>query len=144
MQAEEIRAYFLSFPEATEETPFDANTVVYKTAGKMFALTNWSSKPLSFNLKCDPELAEKLRDQFECVVPGYHMNKAHWNTVTYDGSVEDGTFRKWVDHSFECVVKGMSKTKRESMLEQWQQRKSALSLPDPDALQLRASLRKGI
>lgn len=117
MQVDALRDCFLGFPEVTEETPFDEHTVVYKTAGKMFALIDWEQKPLRMNLKCDPLLAEELRDQYPCVVPGYHMNKKHWNTVFIDGSVSDEQLGEWVCHSFEKVVAGMSKNLREKLLE---------------------------
>ena len=131
MEAENIRELLLSFPEVTEETPFDANTVVYKTAGKMFALTNWSNHPLHFNLKCDPQKAELLRDQYSCVVPGYHMNKKHWNTVTVDGSVEDSILQSWIIDSFLCVVRGMPEKHQTRLLQQWEvQQNSKVSFVD--------------
>ncbi len=144
MQAEEIRVVLLSYPEVTEETPFDAETVVYKTAGKMFALTNWNSKPLSFNLKCDPEKAEVLREQYRCVLPGYHMSKKHWNTVIYDGSVEDERFKGWIEHSFECVVKSMPRKVQADLLAKRQSGFSSLDEVAREARLLRDSMRKGI
>lgn len=106
----------MSYPEVTEETPFDESTVVYKTAGKMFVLINWEDKPLRANLKCEPCKAEELREKYACVIPGYHMNKKHWNTVYFDGSVEDDIVREWIEHSFDRVVAGFPKKKREELL----------------------------
>ncbi len=71
MQVEDIRSLLLSFPEVTEETPFGPDVAVYKTGGKMFALTSWDPNPLTFNLKCDPTRAEELRDRYACVEPGF-------------------------------------------------------------------------
>ena len=116
MTVEELRRCFLSFPEVTEETPFDESTVVYKTAGKMYALIDWEQKPLSMNLKCEPSRAEELRDEYACVIPGYHMSKKHWNTVILDGSVDDATLREWITHSFERVVAGMPKKDQARLL----------------------------
>ena len=121
MTVEELRRCFLSFPEVTEETPFDESTVVYKTAGKMFALIDWEQKPLSTNLKCEPSRAEELRDKYACVVPGYHMSKKHWNTVFLDGSVDDVTLREWITHSFERVVAGMPKKDQVRLLDKQKQ-----------------------
>lgn len=90
----------------TEEFPFDANTLVYKVMGKMFALTDIDHFE-SVNLKCDPERAIQLRDEYEAVHPGYHMNKKHWNTVRMDGSVGDRLIKEWIDHSYDLVVKSL-------------------------------------
>lgn len=116
MNVEELRSLFLNYPEVTEETPFDESTVVYKTAGKMFVLINWDENPLRANLKCEPSKAEELREQYSCVIPGYHMNKKHWNTVYFDGSVDDSVLKEWVEHSFDRVVAGFPKKKREELL----------------------------
>jgi predicted DNA-binding protein (MmcQ/YjbR family) len=120
MTVEELRRCFLCFPEVTEETPFDAITAVYKTAGKMFALINWEGKPLTMNLKCEPTKAEALRDQYACVGPGYHMSKKHWNTVTIDGSVPDDLLRDWISHSFEQVIAGMPRKQQAELRMKWE------------------------
>jgi predicted DNA-binding protein (MmcQ/YjbR family) len=83
---EEYRSYCLAKKGVIEEFPFDNETLVFKVAGKMFALTNVSTFA-SINLKCDPEKAVELRDQYPAVLPGYHMNKKHWNTILLDGSI---------------------------------------------------------
>ena len=87
----------------TEEFPFDKNTLVYKVMGKMFALTDIDSFQ-SINLKCDPEKAIQLREAYEGVTPGYHMNKKHWNTIRTDGSIPDDLICQWIDDSYKLVV----------------------------------------
>lgn len=77
--------------------------MVFKVSGKMFALTDVETFE-SINLKCDPEKAIELREQYEAVQPGYHMNKKHWNTVMNDGSVSDKLMKEWIDHSYELVA----------------------------------------
>lgn len=98
----------------TEEFPFDEETLVYKVMGKMFALTNLERFE-SINLKCDPELAIQLRESYDAVKPGYHMNKTHWNTITMDGSVSDKLVKEWIDLSYQLVVASLPKGKREEL-----------------------------
>lgn len=143
MTAEELRKCFLGFPEVTEETPFDELTVVYKTAGKMFALINWEGKPLTVNLKCEPSKAEELRDQYACVVPGHHMSKKHWNTVTIDGSVSDELLKAWIAHSFDRVVAGMPKKLQERLRKELQQPNAGHD-PAKDSDDLRQELKRRI
>jgi len=83
MHIESFRSYCLRKPGVTEELPFGENTLVFKVMGKIFALADMQSQPLSFNLKCDPERAVQLRETYGCVSPGYHMHKKHWNTVVH-------------------------------------------------------------
>lgn len=104
MNIEELREFCLSLPEASEDFPFDETTLVFKVKGKMFALTDLVG-PLSVNVKCDPELALELREQYHAVKPGYHMNKKHWNTVEIDGSVSDALLREWITMSYTLVRK---------------------------------------
>jgi len=111
MNIESLREYCLSLPEVTECFPFDDVTLVFKVAGKMFVLVNLDAE-LSMNLKCNPEKAIELRDQYSCVVPGFHMNKTHWNTVYVDGSVNDKLLIEWVEHSYWLVVSQLPKIKR--------------------------------
>lgn len=103
MDIEEFRVYCLGKGGVTEEFPFDANTLVYKVAGKMFALTDLENFE-SVNLKCDPERAIELREQYSQVLPGYHMNKKHWNTVVVDGMLPDFLIKEWIDDSYALVV----------------------------------------
>jgi predicted DNA-binding protein (MmcQ/YjbR family) len=108
MDIEEYRAYCLDKPAVTEEFPFDSNTLVFKVAGKMFALCD-ITRFESINLKCEPELAVELREQYPGVTPGYHMSKKHWNTVMMDGSIENRLILQWIDHSYNLVVSGLPK-----------------------------------
>ena len=109
MDAAEFREYCLSKPGATEGTPFGPDVLVFKVGGKMFALTSLDEVPTTVNLKCDPDLALELRDRYEQVKPGYHMNKKHWNTVEIDSGISSVELRKMIDHSYELVVKGLPK-----------------------------------
>ena len=104
MNIEDIRKYCLSLGGTEEDYPFGEDTLVFKVAGKMFALASLDSIPLHINLKCDPETAIELREMYEAVIPGYHMNKNHWNTVSMDGSVPDKLVLELIDHSYELVV----------------------------------------
>lgn len=113
MNIEEFREYCLSKQMVTEEFPFDEVTLVFKVAGKIFALTS-TDKDFSMNLKCDPERAIELREEFPAVQPGFHMNKKHWNTVYVDGSVKDELLHEWIDHSYELVVKSLPKKVRDT------------------------------
>ena len=108
MNIESFRAYCLAKPGVTEELPFDNQTLVFKVMGKMFALTDVDLFT-SVNLKCDPEEAALLREQHEAVVPGYHMNKKHWNTVLMDGSLTDSLVMAWIDQSYNLVVANLPK-----------------------------------
>ena len=85
--------------------PFGPDTLVFKVAGKVFLLAGIDSKPLEFNVKCDPDKAEELRAAYPCVLPGYHMNKKHWNTIIVDGSVSSGLLKEWMDDSYGLVKK---------------------------------------
>ena len=98
----------------TEGFPFDANTLVFKVMEKMFALTNVELFE-SVNLKCNPERAIELRESNGGIIPGYHMNKKHWNTVFTDESVDDRLFLELVDDSYELVVEGMTKKMKEDL-----------------------------
>ena len=102
MDIESLREYCISKKEATESFPFGENTLVFKKAGKIFALVNLDGD-LSINLKCDPALTIELRERYPSVTPGYHMNKKHWNTVLLDGSVPDKIILSWIDHSFDRI-----------------------------------------
>lgn len=103
MNIESFRSYCLEKKGVTEEFPFDANTLVFKVMGKMFALADVDLFE-SINLKCDPERSVELREQFTGVVPGFHMNKNHWNTVSMDGSVPDKLAIELIDHSYDLVA----------------------------------------
>ncbi|MBS0000557.1 MAG: MmcQ/YjbR family DNA-binding protein [Cyclobacteriaceae bacterium] len=102
MNIEDFRNYCLRKPGTTEEFPFDNQTLVFKVGGKMYALCDIDTFD-SINLKCDPEKAVQLREMYDPVVPGFHMNKKHWNTVNLDGSVSDRLLFEWTDHSYQLV-----------------------------------------
>lgn len=108
-----FREYCLSKPGTSEDTPFDANTLCFKVGDKIFAIIDIELFE-SVNLKCDPERAVELREEYTGIVPGYHMNKKHWNTVSFDGSVPDRTILELVDHSYDLIFKSLPKTKRKS------------------------------
>jgi predicted DNA-binding protein (MmcQ/YjbR family) len=97
----------------SESFPFDNKTLVFKIAGKMFALTNVDDFT-SINLKCHPEAAVERRGQYPAVQPGYHMNKKHWNTVLVDGSIPDQLLEAWIKESYDLVVRGLPKKQREA------------------------------
>ena len=105
-------AHFLSKPGAVETTPFGPDVLVYKVGGKMFALTQQDEFPASINLKCDPERAIVLREEQEAIIPGYHMNKRHWNTLTLDGSLPTKLVKELIDHSYALVVASLPKSQR--------------------------------
>lgn len=107
MNIEEIREYCISKKGVTEGFPFDETTLVFKVLGKMFALL--SLDDTTINLKCDPERAVTLREQHTFILPGYHMNKAHWNTVIWDTGITETQLRELIDHSYELMVKSLPK-----------------------------------
>ena len=92
-------------------TPFGADVLVYKVGGKMFALAALDEVPPTVNLKCDPDLALDLRDRYEQVRPGYHMNKKHWNTAEIDSGIPDAELRRMIDHSYDLVARKLPKSK---------------------------------
>ena len=114
MDIEAFRTYCLSKKATTEELPFDENTLVFKVMNKIFALTDIELFQ-SINLKCDPELAIELREKYDSVLPGYHMNKKHWNTVMMDGRIPDNMIHDWIDHSYNLVVDGLSKANKDEL-----------------------------
>lgn len=115
MNIEELREHCISKKGVEETLPFGPETLVFKVLGKAFLLTGFDSKPLQFNVKCDPEKAIELREEYPCVRPGFHMNKKHWNTVIADGSVTDKKLKEWIDHSYEMVVKGLPKAEQKRL-----------------------------
>ena len=112
MDLESFREYCLSKPAASEDMPFGEDVLVFRVGGKMFALASLDEIPATANLKCDPDLALELRDRYEQVRPGYHMNKKHWNTVEIDNGIPDAELDKMIDHSYELVVKRLPDVKR--------------------------------
>ena len=109
MDIEQLRDYCLAKPGAEECFPFGAETLVYKVNGKIFLLASIDKQPLQFNVKCDPEKAIDLREQYSSVIPGYHMNKKLWNTVIIDGTLSSDLLKEFVDDSYTLVIKGKKK-----------------------------------
>ena len=105
MDLPDVIAHCLSKPGAEETTPFGPDVLVYKVGGKMFAATVPDEFPARVNLKCNPDRAVELREEYEGIIPGYHMNKKHWNTVLLDGSVPSTLIREFIDHSYGLVAK---------------------------------------
>ena len=112
MDQKQVRHYCLDKPGTTAEFPFGPEAEVFKVAGKMFALVMKDSVPLRMNLKCDPVRAEMLRQTYDAVQPGYHMNKQHWNTVIDDGTVPEDEILDLIDHSYDLVVQGLARAAR--------------------------------
>ena len=114
MNLEQARLYCLSKHGTEESLPFGPETLVYKVAGKIFALMGLDNINASINLKCDPDLAINLREKYSEVTPGYHMNKNHWNTVILEGSISDTELKDMIDHSYQLVFAGLpAKVRRE-------------------------------
>ncbi|MFI6033208.1 MmcQ/YjbR family DNA-binding protein [Streptomyces sp. NPDC051315] len=113
MTPQRLRAFCLSFNAAVEDFPFGPEFSVFKVAGKLFALTALDARPLTVNLKCDPEDAVRLRAEHPgLIVPGWHMNKRHWNTVTVDGDLPDRLARELIEDSYDLVVAGLPRAER--------------------------------
>ena len=114
MSFEQFRGYCLSKCGATEDTPFDANTLTFKVCGKIFAITNISTFDF-VNLKVDPEEGVEIREKYPWVLPGYHMNKRHWVSVSMQGGVREAVFRGMIDRSYALVVAKLPKRDRLSL-----------------------------
>jgi predicted DNA-binding protein (MmcQ/YjbR family) len=112
MNIEQIREYCLKKKGVTEEFPFDEETLVFKVAGKIFLLASLETIPLQINLKCNPEKAFELREEYDSVQPGYHMNKKHWNTIIIDGTIPINKIFDWIDDSYLLVVAGLTKLQK--------------------------------
>ena len=121
MDYDSAKMYLLERPESIEDFPFGPEVAVFKVKGKMFATLGLRAEPgkdsltTNINLKCDPQEAIMLRDIFSAVIPGYHMNKRHWNTVLLDNSIPEGEVQRMIDNSYALVVKGMTKKVRTSL-----------------------------
>lgn len=117
MHPDELRDYLLAKPAATEGQPFGPDVLVFKVVGKMFATLGFDDADGHgrCNLKCDPARAIDLRAEHAAILPGYHMNKRHWNTLALDGSLPPALVRELADHSWELVVAGLPKRARENL-----------------------------
>ena len=112
MKLKPIRDFLLSLPGAVEETPFGPEVLVYKVQGKMFGLLGWKNRPLTVNLKCDPERAFELRERHAAIEPGYHMNKRHWNTLVLDNSLPSELVFELARDSYDLIVAKLPKRLR--------------------------------
>jgi len=115
MDFNSLKDYCLGKPGTSEDFPFDMITLCFKVGTKIFALVGLENDPLRVNLKCDPEWAEELRDQYTSIIPGYHMNKRYWNTVILDENVPDELIYRLIDRSYELVFNGLRKSDREKI-----------------------------
>ena len=115
MNIEEIRDFCLTKPGVTEGLPFSDTALVFKVAGKMFALLDLSEDSRGISLKCDPELAIELREQHPEVTPAWHFNKQHWNGIDIKGNVSDDLLKEWMDHSYAIVVESLPTSQRDSL-----------------------------
>ncbi|WP_038511738.1 MmcQ/YjbR family DNA-binding protein [Amycolatopsis japonica] len=115
MKPAALRKICLGFPGAREEFPFGEENSVFKVAGKVFALSPLKAEPLRISLKCEPDLAVRLRAEHPAIIPGYHLNKRHWNTVELDGSLTDDFVREMIEDSYDLVVAGLPKREQEKL-----------------------------
>lgn len=113
MNFEELRDYCIHKKAVEETFPFDDVTMVFKVMGKMFALTRLDEEHCKVNLKCDPDRSIELREAYEDIQPGFHMNKKHWNTINCEGELDPSFLKELIDHSYDLVVAGLSKKDRE-------------------------------
>lgn len=113
MNLEELRNYCVIKKGVEESFPFGGETLVFKVMNKLFLVTGIDSKPIQFNVKCNPEKAIELRETYSCVLPGYHMNKKHWNTIVCDESVSNKQLQKWIDDSYDLIVANLVKNDKE-------------------------------
>ena len=114
MDLEKLRKHCLKKKGVTEEFPFGEDTLVFKVMNKMFCLTDINLGE-SINLKCEPEKAIILREEYEEILPGFHMNKKHWNTVSLEGTLRDNFILDMVDESYDLVVNGLTKSQKEEL-----------------------------
>ncbi len=115
MDSDGLRDYLLSLTGADETFPFNPETSVFKVGGKMFALSRFGEESLRVSLKCEPRLAEALRETHPAVIPGYHLNKRHWNTVILDGSLSDDAVKEMIEDSYDLVVSKLPKAERSAL-----------------------------
>ena len=115
MDVETLRDYCLSKKSVTEGFPFGETTLVFKVMEKIFLLVSLDANPLKFNAKCEPSKAIELREQYQAIQPGYHMNKKHWNTIVVDGTVPKKLLKEMIDDSYDLVVGSLPKKLREEL-----------------------------
>ena len=115
LSLEVIKAYCLAKPGSSAGYPFGEGTLVFKVLDRMYALCSEDERPLRINLKCDPDDALALRAQYSAIIPGYHMNKKHWNSLIMDGSLQDSLVFELIDHSYQLVISKMSQAKQRKL-----------------------------
>ncbi|GGF80039.1 MmcQ/YjbR family DNA-binding protein [Wenyingzhuangia marina] len=115
MNIEDLRTYCISKAHVSESFPFDESTLVFKVSDKMFALTGLERIPHAVNVKCDPEMAIELREKYSSVTSAFHMNKKHWNTILLASDMSTDDIKKWIDHSYDLVVKSLTKKKQKEL-----------------------------
>ena len=115
MNVETLREYCLSKKAVTEDFPFGETTLVFRVKEKIFLLIALDTDPLQFNAKCDPEKAVELREEYDAVKPGYHMNKKHWNTIIIDGSIPSKLIKEMIDDSYNLIVQSLPKKVRDDL-----------------------------
>ena len=115
MNIETLREYCLSKKAVTEDFPFGESTLVFRVKNKIFLLVSLDSTPLQFNAKCEPDKSIELREQYDAIQPGYHMNKKHWNTVVIDGSISTALIKEMIDDSYNLIVESLPKKLREEL-----------------------------
>ena len=116
MNVESLREYCLSKKSVTEDFPFGETTLVFRVKEKIFLLVALDADPLQFNAKCNPEKATGLREEYDAIKPGYHMNKKHWNTIVIDGSIPNKLVKEMIDDSYNLIVQSLPKKSREELL----------------------------
>ncbi len=123
MKYSSAEKYLLSKPESYKDFPFGPDVAVFKVKNKMYATLGVNENIANMNLKCDPYRAAALRDVYDAVIPGYHMNKLHWNTVILDASIAPNEIKKMIDHSYALVVNGLRKVEKNALLLAWPEEK---------------------
>ncbi|HVX25836.1 MAG TPA: MmcQ/YjbR family DNA-binding protein [Parafilimonas sp.] len=115
MNIEMLREYCLSKKSVTEDFPFGETTLVFRIKNKIFLLVSLDANPLQFNAKSEPGKAIELREQYDAIQPGYHMNKKHWNTIVIDGSIPSALIKEMIDDSYNLIVESLPKKLREEL-----------------------------
>ena len=115
MRPAKLRDHCLALPGSAETYPFGPETSVFKVSGKIFAISRLTERPLRVSLKCEPLLAEQLREAHPAVLPGYHLNKRHWNTVIIDGSLPDRMIKDMIEDSYDLIVSKLSRSRRRAL-----------------------------
>jgi len=115
MNIETLREYCLFKNAVTEDFPFGESTLVFRVKNKIFLLVALDADPLQFNAKCDPEKAVELREEYDAIRPGYHMNKKHWNTVIIDGSIPTRLLKEMIDDSYDLIIQSLPKKSKEEL-----------------------------